>query len=66
MKNNEHIGTISKGLMTTDASLAEETYMRWLSEYGDVTEFWKYNNHYEVVVKPCIVRTKGTGDFVVK
>ena len=54
-----------KGFMTIDMNLAETTYMRWLKEYGDVVEFWKYGNRYEVVVKPYIVRTKGMGDFVI-
>jgi hypothetical protein len=56
----------AKGFMTADARLAEATYMRWLAVYGDVVELWKRGNNYEVVVNPCVVRTKGTGDFVVE
>ena len=56
---------IAKGLITTDYKFAEKTYMEWLEKYGDVVEFWNREGRYEVIVNPFLIRTKGTGDFIV-
>ena len=48
---------LAKGLLTADRELAEQTYMRWIAQYGDVVEMTHGKSGYSVAVLPYTIES---------